>query len=135
MKNTHDTIRRLRRIARAKTQKGLTLIEILVVLAIIGIAMGFLVKNVFSMGDEAKASLTRTKMDAAKGPLYLYQMRNNTLPQDLRALESVDATDAWNRPIQYRLLDGGRSYELRSLGSDGREGGSGAGADITVTGP
>lgn len=134
MKNNKHSLRHLRRLAKAKNQKGLTLIEILVVLAIIGIAMGFLVKNVFSMGDEAKASLTRTKMDAAKGPIYLYQMRNNTLPQDLKVLDSVDATDAWNRPIMYRTVDG-RSYELKSLGSDGREGGTGAAADITVTGP
>jgi general secretion pathway protein G len=113
----------------------LTLIEIIIVLVIIGIAMGFLFKNVFSMGDEARVELTKTKMNNAKGPLYLYQMRNNALPNDIKALENADTTDAWGRQITYRVLDGGRGYEMKSLGADGREGGSGPAADIIITGP
>jgi hypothetical protein len=62
-------------------------------------------------------------------------MRNNALPNDIKALENADTTDAWGRQITYRVLDGGRGYEMRSLGADGKEGGSGAGADIIVTGP
>jgi general secretion pathway protein G len=128
-------VQRLRALSTAQNQGGLTLIEIIIVLVIIGIAMGFLFKNVFSMGDEARVELTKTKMNNAKGPLYLYQMRNNALPTDLKALESADTTDAWGRQITYRVLDGGRGYEMRSLGADGREGGTGPAADIIVTGP
>jgi len=116
---------------KANTQRGMTLLEILVVLAIIGLVLTFLTKSIFSMGDSAKASLSKTKLEAIKGPLYLYQLQNNTLPQDLRSLTAVDTEDAWGKPIQYKVLDGGRSYELKSLGSDGREGGD----DIIVKGP
>jgi general secretion pathway protein G len=117
--------------SRLNTQRGMTLLEILVVLAIIGLVLTFLTKSIFSMGDSAKASLSKTKLEAIKGPLYLYQLQNNTLPQDLRSLTAVDTEDAWGKPIQYKVLDGGRSYELKSLGSDGREGGD----DIIVKGP
>jgi general secretion pathway protein G len=135
MKKLQLALHRFRSVSSVKNERGLTLIEIIIVLVIIGIAMGFLFKNVFSMGDEARVELTKTKINNAKGPLYLYQMRNNTLPQDIKALESVDLTDAWGKPMQYRLLDGGRGYEIKSYGSDGRDGGTGPAADIIITGP
>ena len=135
MTKPHTTIKRLRALSTVQSQRGLTLIEIIIVLVIIGIAMGFLFKNVFTMGDEARVELTKTKMNNAKGPLYLYQMRNNALPTDIKALDNADTTDAWGRQITYRVLDGGRGYEMRSLGADGREGGTGPAADIIITGP
>jgi len=135
MKSTKNGIRRLQNPSLQSNERGLTLIEILVVLGIIGLVLGFLVKNVFNMGESAKASLSKTKLEAIKGPLYLYQLQNNTLPQDIKSLSAVDTEDAWGKPVQYKILDGGRSYELKSLGADGREGGSDANADIIVKGP
>jgi general secretion pathway protein G len=135
MKSTHTMFRRRRGDSLQMYERGLTLIEILVVLGIIGLVLGFLVKNVFNMGESAKASLSKTKLEAIKGPLYLYQLQNNTLPQDLKSLSAVDTEDAWGKQVQYKILDGGRSYELKSLGADGREGGSDANADIIVKGP
>lgn len=128
-------LRRLQGLSTPMNQRGLTLIEILVVLGIIGLVLGFLVKNVFNMGDQAKAALAKTKLEGIKGPLYLYQLQNNTLPQDLKSLSAVDTEDAWGRTVQYKILDGGRSYELKSLGADGKDGGSDANADIIVKGP
>ena len=135
MKSTKNGIRRLQNPSLPSNERGLTLIEILVVLGIIGLVLGFLVKNVFNMGESAKASLSKTKLEAIKGPLYLYQLQNNTLPPDIKSLSAVDTEDAWGKPVQYKILDGGRSYELKSLGADGREGGSDANADIIVKGP
>jgi hypothetical protein len=67
----------------------------------------------------------------------MFQLKNNTLPQDLSAagVDQDDLRDSFGNPIQYRLLDGGRSYELKSLGSDGREGGTGSDLDIVIKGP
>jgi general secretion pathway protein G len=135
MKSRNNMFRRRQGHSLQNNEAGLTLIEILVVLGIIGLVLGFLVKNVFNMGESAKASLSKTKLEAIKGPLYLYQLQNNTLPQDIKSLSAVDTEDAWGKPVQYKILDGGRSYELKSLGADGREGGSDANADIIVKGP
>lgn len=116
------------------SERGLTLIEIMVVLVIIGLISTVLFGKIFKGGDKAKAELTRTKLMSLKEPIYLYQMRNNALPQDLRTAEAEDITDAWGKDVTFRVLDG-RKYELKSLGADGRDGGSGADADIVVTGP
>jgi general secretion pathway protein G len=115
----------------------LTLIEIIIVLVIIGLATGMLMKGVFKGAGEARKGLTETKMNEIKSSVLLYQMRNNSFPQDLNAVDSDPdfSKDAWGHPVQYRLMDGGRSYELKSLGGDGREGGTGGDGDIVVKGP
>lgn len=117
------------------SERGLTLVEIIVVLMMIGIIGAFVGGKVFKAGDKAKAELTRAKLNSLKEPIYMFQMRNNTLPNDLRTAEAEDTKDAWGREVQYRIIESGRSYELRSQGADGRDGGSGADADIVVTGP
>jgi hypothetical protein len=91
--------------------------------------------RVFKAGDKAKAQATVVKMEQLKGSIGIFQMKTNTLPKDLKEAEVDDASDSWGREIQYRPLDGSRAYELRSLGADGREGGSAADSDIKVTGP
>ena len=116
------------------SQRGLTLIEIIVVLMMVGIIGAFIGGKVFKAGDKAKAELTRAKLNSLKEPIYIFQMRNSTLPQSLAQAEADDTKDAWGREIQFRVMDG-RGYELRSLGGDGRDGGTGADADIIVTGP
>lgn len=118
-------------------ERGLTLVEIIVVLVILAVLMSWLGGKLFSMGASAKADVTRLKLQGLKQNIYLYQMRNNQLPQDLKSAGASDAdlNDAWGNPVQYRALDGNRSYELKSLGADGRDGGSGADEDITLKGP
>jgi general secretion pathway protein G len=59
----------------------------------------------------------------------------NKLPPDLRSANIEDDKDGWGQPYQYQVVDGGRSYEIRSLGADGRAGGTGADADISIKGP
>ena len=120
---------------RSRLERGLTLIEIIIVLVILSVVMGFLFKSIFSTGQQAKAGLSKTMLTSLKGPIFIFQMKNNSLPADLKAAETTDNNDAWGNPIQYRVLDSGRSYELKSLGADGRDGGAGADADILVSGP
>lgn len=122
------------RATAGSAERGLTLIEIIVVLMMVGIIGAFIGGKVFKAGDKAKAELTRAKLNSLKEPIYIFQMRNSALPQSLAQAEADDTKDAWGREVQYRVMDG-RGYELRSLGGDGRDGGSGADADIVVTGP
>lgn len=134
--NLIDPRRKLsKRSTRSANQLGLTLIEIIVVLMLVGIIGSFVTGRVFSAGDKAKAQLTRTKMNQMQGDINMYQLANNTLPSNLAAADVTDATDAWGRDVSYRVTNGGRSYELKSLGADGKDGGTGGSADIVVTGP
>jgi len=120
-----------------KNQRGLTLVEIIVVLVILAVLMSWLGGKLFSMGASAKADLTRLKMNGLKQNVYLYQMRNNSLPSDLKATGASEneTDDAWGNAIQFRTADGGRGYELKSQGGDGKDGGSGSDEDITLKGP
>jgi general secretion pathway protein G len=117
-------------------ERGLTLIEIIVALIIFSVIMAFLLGKVFAMGGQAKAEATRLKLTDLKSNIYLFQMRSNALPQSLdqAGVTKEQTSDAWGNPVAYRIVDG-RSYELKSLGADGKDGGQGADADIIVTGP
>jgi general secretion pathway protein G len=120
---------------RTSNEHGLTLIEIIVVLMLVGFISTFVVGKVFSAGAKAKAQLTRTKMNQIKGDINMYQLGNNALPASLQAADVSDSKDAWDKEISYRITNSNRSYELKSLGADGKEGGTGGDADIVITGP
>ncbi|HMO02768.1 MAG TPA: type II secretion system protein GspG [Oligoflexia bacterium] len=128
---------------------GLTLIEIIVVLVILSILIAFLTSSLFSTAEGAKAKLTQIKMEKLKGAINNYRFMNNALPPNLEALVTCppnatgpcvqsaqidDLKDAWGTPMIY-TIEGGRNFRIKSLGADGREGGSGTDADFSITGP
>lgn len=129
-------------------QDGLTLLEIMVVLLLLGFFFTVLVRGIFPTGEKAKARLNVIQMNKLQSAIQEYQLMNNTLPPSLDALVNCPADrnqacipvasadlllDVWGTPFVYQLS--GNSYALKSLGADRREGGSGLDADITITGP
>lgn len=133
---TADTNISLRAQTIARLQRGLTLIEIIIVIVIIGLVLSFVLRGVFGGAQKAKAGLSKGILEQFKGELAVYQITNNSFPQSLSAIGgNKDLNDAFGNPIQYKLTEGGRGYELTSLGADGKPGGSEADADITITGP
>ena len=138
-------------IPNLRNQKGLTLVEIIVVLLILSVLVGMLTKGLFSQGERAKAELNNLQMQRVQSYINQYQLRYNRLPSSLASIYSCDENtgpgcipivdkeqdlyDAWGTPMRYRLEGDGRSYTLTSLGSDRREGGSGVETDMTITGP
>jgi general secretion pathway protein G len=132
---TSSTKSNLRRVTRGKNQGGFTLIEIIIVITIIGLLLGWLTGALFGNLGQAKVGITEAKMKQAQSNIALYQLKMNKLPPDLRSANIEDDKDGWGQPYQYQVVDGGRSYEIRSLGADGRAGGTGADADISIKGP
>jgi len=133
-----------------KRQRGLTLIEIVVVLIIIGLALGLLVPKVFQSGEKAKADLTATRMQQLKSSILEYRLRYNKLPSTLEDLVSCnqitgavcipvasieDLGDAWGNRMLYSLEGGGSKFRITSLGADGQPGGSGVASDPVLVGP
>ncbi len=116
-------------------ERGMTLIEIIVVITIIGILMAWLVGSIFKTAGQAKAGISEGKMKQAMATIALYQLKFNKLPSDLKSAGIDDDTDAWGQTLQFQVIDGGRRYEIRSLGADGKAGGTAGDADITVAGP
>ena len=123
------------RNSRSRNERGFTLIEIIIVITIIGLLLGWLTGALFSNLGQAKVGITEAKMKQAQSNIALYQLKMNRLPPDLRTANIEDDKDGWGAPFQYQVVEGGRSYEIRSLGADGRAGGTGADADISIKGP
>lgn len=134
----------------ASSQSGMTLVEILVVLIILGIVISFVGGRVLGAGDRAKADLTRIMMKEMQSNIEQFRLRYNSLPPALEDLTrcsevtgpgcipitSADSLkDGWGNRLLYALENGGRSYRIKSLGSDGREGGEETAYDFYVTGP
>ncbi|MGI6680989.1 MAG: type II secretion system protein GspG [Bdellovibrionota bacterium] len=128
-------------------QKGLTLIEIIIVLVILSILFSFLTGGLFSQGEKAKAKLNNLKMSKLKSTIAEYQLEYNSLPSSLNDLtgcpskasncipmaDKEDVLDAWDNPFVYQ--SSGNSYTIKTLGADKKPGGSGVDSDQEITGP
>lgn len=128
---------------------GFTLIELMVVLAIIGMMAALVVPNVMGRADEARTVAARTDIGSLYQALKFYRLDNHRYPtaeQGLRALVARPTTepvpqnwkpyldklpaDPWGNPYQY-LNPGVRSeVDVLSWGADGKLGGEGRDADI-----
>lgn len=134
---------------KTRTERGLTLIEIMVVLIILSLIMGFIGSKLFGAADRAKRDINKLRMQDLRSSISEYQLRYNSLPPTLDALvngaEGIvgfqrvanpeQIADAWGRPFVYTLENGGRSYKITTLGADGIEGGTDANFDDSITGP
>ena len=137
-------------------EAGLTLIEILVVLAIIGVMAFLIVPNVIGRPDQARVTVAQTDLRTISASLKMYRLDNGDYPtteQGLAALavrpssgpapvnwspngylEKVPA-DPWGRPYSYSSpAPGGTGFEIISLGKDGKAGGEGVDQDISLAG-
>jgi general secretion pathway protein G len=135
-----------------RRNRGMTLIEILVVLVLIGIVLGIVGGNFIGKGEKAKADAAKIEIGQIAQTLDLYKLevgRYPTTQEGLQALISAPAGAAnWNGPYwkkqsvpkdpwgnEYKYMSPGSKgpYEITSLGADGKEGGEGPDKDITST--
>ena len=131
-------------------QRGMTLIEILVVLVLIGIVLGIVGGNFIGRGEKAKADAAKIEIGQIGQALDLYKLEIGRYPSSSEGLQALVTAPAgvanWNGPYwkkaqipkdpwgnEYRYTSPGQKgdYDIVSLGADGKEGGEGTNKDIT----
>jgi len=137
------------RPAAFRRDAGMTLIEILVVLVLIGIVLGIVGGNFIGRGEKAKADAAKIEIGQIGQALDLYKLevgRYPTTQEGLQALvQAPSGASNWNGPYwkkstlpkdpwgnEYKYTSPAQSgpYDILSLGADGKEGGEGANKDI-----
>jgi general secretion pathway protein G len=127
-------------------QTGFSLLEILIVVALIAFIGTMVARNVFGGSDRARARLAETQLTMLAGKIEQYELDVGALPQSLEDLvrqpggntswlgpyaKADELKDPWQRPIEYRVPGAEGRFDLVSLGSDGQAGGEGVNRDIT----
>ncbi|MCG8535658.1 MAG: type II secretion system major pseudopilin GspG [Pseudomonadales bacterium] len=136
--------------ASARNQRGFTLIEVMIVVAILGVLATLVVVNIGGAQDTANINATKSNLQAVSQALDLFKLDNYRYPttdQGLEALvEKPDNArnwpdggylkkmpkDGWENGFVYISPGTDGPYDLFSLGADGVEGGEGPSADISI---
>ena len=137
-------------LAPVENQKGMTLIEIMIVIAIIAGLMAVLGTNANKFLQNSRVSNAKIAMKELGKQLEAYNLTCNTYPttdQGLQALlvapgegcanwgpepyiKKSQLRDPWGKQFIYES-DGGK-YIIRSLGRDGKENGEGYDKDLST---
>ena len=133
-------------------RRAFTLVELMVVILIIGILAGIVVVNTQFAGDEARRSAAEMQVRTLGDAVDQYWVRMTRLGRERALPRTLDELitgpddwagtwsgplrtdhipdDPWGRPYVYTVDDTTGRFEVRSLGADGRRGGSAYDADI-----
>lgn len=134
---------------RQKSQAGVTLIEMLVVVTIIALFAALVAPRMMHQADNARKTQARAQVNSFMTALGSYKLDTGTYPtteQGLQALrvkpENVGnwqgpylpqeiPTDPWQHPYVYKFPgEHGDEPDVICLGMDGQPGGEGLNADI-----
>ena len=132
-----------------KHMSGMTLIEILVVLVLIGIVLGIVGGNFIGRGEKAKADAAKIEIGQIGQSLDLFKLEVGRYPSSQEGLQALIAqppgVNNWNGPYwkkstlpkdpwgnEYKYVSPGQNgpYDILSMGADGKEGGDGPNKDI-----
>ena len=130
---------------------GMTLVEVLAVVVILGIIATALSVGFSGTFGKAKAELAKTGIAQIVQKLELYRIEHDAWPDlsmglaalsegqaspsDPYFLEPNQLLDPWKRPFHFVTPGpGGRPFEVLSLGADGVPGGDGENRDISSAG-
>jgi general secretion pathway protein G len=136
-----------------KNIRGMTLIEIMVVITILGLIATVVTVNVLDRLDEAKINTTKTQMKAFEDALAQFRRDNGFYPTTEQGLQGLVEKpsigripkrfprkgyinkipeDPWGCEFKYYSPGiQGHDYEIYSLGADCQEGGEDTDADIS----
>lgn len=138
-----------RRKRKVRTQRGYSLLELLVVLAILGLIIAIAAPRVIGYFEASKTKAAKIQISNLAAALDLYRLSNGGYPSEQVGLKALvekpsgattwdgpylnradGINDPWGRPYLYKLPGAHGAYDITSLGADGKEGGTGDDQDL-----
>ncbi len=135
MRRRHNLSRRV--AAARQGERGMTLLEIMIVIAILGMLAGVIVVAVMNQLDNAKIKATQLKIGNVKSAVntfyatvgqYPTQSEGFRIllnpPDGLKPMLEGEPKDEWGNALMYfnPPKQGNAPFEIRSKGADGQEG-------------
>ena len=136
---------------RRDRRQGLTLLEVMVVLAIIALVAGLGAPRLMENFGRAKARTATVQMESLRTALQLYYIDTGRYPSEAEGLQALlaapqglqnwrgpyvdgedDLTDPWGRAFGYRSPADAKAFEISTYGRDGRAGGTSEDSDISL---
>lgn len=125
------------------------MLELLVVIVIIGMLASLVAPRYFEQVSKSNAKIAKAQIDELEKALDQYHLDIGSYPSTELGLAALQATpsntarwagpylkkavpnDPWGLPFLYKSPGEHGEYDLYSLGSDGRTGGTREAADVT----
>jgi len=133
-----------------KNQTGFTLLELLVVIVIIGLLVGYVAPRYFSQVGKSEVQVAKAQIDGLEKALDQYRLDTRRYPSAEQGLEALVTrpsnepnwngpylkkavpADPWGRAYVYRTPGRNGDFDLVSFGRDGKPGGAGEDADLGI---
>ena len=136
------------KLSPSRRNAGFTLLELLVVLVIIGLLVGYVAPRYFSQIGKSEVKTARSQIKALEDALDQYRLDVGHYPDSEQGLAALFAqpagearwqgpylkkavpNDPWGKPYQYKQPGEHGELDIMSLGKDGQPGGTAEAADI-----
>jgi len=134
---------------RLRSQAGVTLLELLVVMVIIGLLAGYVGPKYFAQIGKSEIKTAKAQIDSLDKALAQYRIDTGHYPSTEQGLAALVTrpqnepkwdgpyltkglpADPWGNPYQYKSPGEHGDVDILSFGKDGQPGGTGENADIT----